>query len=501
MRRVCRSYRRLGVTQKDLLAWKVVASIVFCLIHIFLQILWQTQLSLPPKLVPFLLSNLSGRVITNAHTGSNIVFSGFILVIGVSKIENFENTLETLRTWAQKSAKAKTREDVYIHTLDALEALVTYDNAFLGVKKGNSLQVVQTRGYTVPTKYQKVPLDGEDIPSKAVSNGETMLITDIKKHPSTRQLTPEITSMMAVPLKLHNEVIGVLTIGKVEENGFDQYDALLMETLASLFSVMIKKLQIDEQLEKVKVQHEEVQTTLHKLSELRKRFISRTTRELGNPLSSIKTKIESLLQGYHGPITEEQGDQFNDIVERVDLLSQMVQDFRRISKILTLGIELEKKKCRLADTIEVALGKYETALMDEDILVIKHIEKPLHVCCDERQIIKVLRNLIENAIDYTEDTIWIRGWTKEGSVWISIEDNGPGIPEKHHKKIFDPFYVIRGENYQMTRRYEGTGLGLAVCKQIIEAHNGSIHIDSEPNEGTSFKISIPKQTKKETPAC
>ncbi|NIU84099.1 MAG: GAF domain-containing protein [Candidatus Thorarchaeota archaeon] len=498
---MCISYRRLRITKKDLFNWKVVASIVFWLINIFLQILLQMPLSLLPKLIPFFLSNLSGRVITNAHTGGNMVFSGFIFVIGFSKIENFENTLNTLHSWAQKSAQAKKKEDVYTYTLDALESIVTFDNAFLGVKKRNSLQVVQTRGYTLPKKYQRVSLDGKDIPIKAVSNGETMLVTDIKKHPSTRQLAPEITSMMAVPLKLHNEVIGVLTIGKVEENGFDQYDALLMETLASLFAVMIKKLQIDEQLEKVKVQHEELQTTLQKLSELRKRFISRTTQELGNPLSSIKTKIESLLQGYHGPITEEQGDQFNDIVESVDLLSQMVQDFRRISKILTFGIELEKKKCRLADTIEVALGRYETALMDEDILVIKHIEKPLHVRCDERQILKVLRNLIENAIDYTEDTIWIRGWTKEGMVWISIEDNGLGIPEKHHKKIFDPFYVIRGEKYQMTRRYEGTGLGLAVCKQIIEAHNGNIHIDSEPSEGTSFKISIPKQSKEETPAC
>ncbi|NIQ07619.1 MAG: HAMP domain-containing histidine kinase [Candidatus Korarchaeota archaeon] len=176
-------------------------------------------------------------------------------------------------------------------------------------------------------------------------------------------------------------------------------------------------------------------------------------------------------------------------------LNRLVNDFQQISKLRTKQITVDMQEHQLAHTIEKALVKFSNATKEEDLMVIKHIEQPLTAVYDEDRIVQVLRNLVENAIDYTEDTIWIHGTAHEERIQVSVRDDGPGIPEEEQAKIFLPFYRVHDEaRSRDTRRFGGTGLGLNICKQIVQAHGGEIHVDSNLGEGSTFTVVLPKRS-------
>ncbi|NIQ05224.1 MAG: ATP-binding protein [Candidatus Korarchaeota archaeon] len=140
-----------------------------------------------------------------------------------------------------------------------------------------------------------------------------------------------------------------------------------------------------------------------------------------------------------------------------------------------------------------ALKQYKYTSDVEEITIIKKIEQPLTAVYDEDRMIQVFHNLIDNALDYTKDTIWIQGRAHDEHIEISVRDNGPGIPEDEQDKIFQPFYRVEEEaRSRVDRRFGGTGLGLNICRQIVEAHGGEIHVDSTLGEGSTFTVTLPK---------
>jgi len=102
----------------------------------------------------------------------------------------------------------------------------------------------------------------------------------------------------------------------------------------------------------------------------------------------------------------------------------------------------------------------------------------------------VVDNLVDNAIKFTSagGKISLRFWKEEGYGVLEVSDTGIGIPKEHQKHIFERFYQVDGS---MTRRYGGTGLGLALVKEIIEAHGGQVSVESEPRKGSTFRVRLP----------
>lgn len=413
-------------------------------------------------------------------------YAALVAVRNITKRKEYEEKLATLHQWARRLNKANSMDEIFEHTLDAMEQTLGFKNAVISLKTVDSLKLTSARGFqAIPEELREISLEGKGITVKAANTGNTILVKNVTEHPDYLSVAPSIKSELAVPMKIGDQVLGVLDVESVETHAFNLQDQRLLETLASHVAVAIKELQ-----EKKK------RVSLQRLEELRDQFLAMAAHEINTPLTPIKTNLEMLLRGYFGNLTEEQNHHITQTLESVDRLMRLVNDFRRTSKLRTARISLDRKEHEIANTLKNALKQYKYASDVEEITIIKKIEQPLTAVYDEDRMIQVFHNLIDNALDYTNDTIWIHGRAHDDHIKVSVRDNGLGIPEDEQDKIFQPFYRVEEEaRSRVDRRFGGTGLGLNICKQIVEAHGGEIHVASTLGDGSTFTVTLPKTWK------
>lgn len=201
--------------------------------------------------------------------------------------------------------------------------------------------------------------------------------------------------------------------------------------------------------------------------------------EIKNPLTPMKLSIQQLLRVYdpNDPKSEEKLRAVsNSIIEQIDALTNIANEFSNFAKMPTL----KQESLNMVSLIESAKSLFEG---EAEIRILSE-EKEFMVNVDKDQFVRVFNNMIKNAIQATSDKtpeIEIRLSNKEDLLQIEIEDNGSGISESEASKIFVPYFTTKGT---------GTGLGLAMVKQIIENHGGTIDFDSEVGKGTTFYITV-----------
>lgn len=404
------------------------------------------------------------------------------------KREKARQKLEALHTWAQRLNQADTMNDIFNHTFEAMEETLGFKQATIEMKKDDHLQTVKARSFEAISPKQ-LPLDGKNIVVKTARTGKTQIVEDVRTFPEYQPRFPQTQSELATPIISQREgkVLGVLNVESEEKRSFNQQDQRLLETLASHVAVAIKELREKQR-----------RVSLQRLDELRNQFLAMASHEINTPLTPIKTNIEMLQKEYFGDLTEEQQQHITQTLSSVNRLVRLVNDFRRTSKLQTVHLTLEKEKQQFAHTIEKALKQYKHAFTEEEITLIKQIEQPLTAVYDEDRMIQVLCNLIENAFDYTDDKIWVHGRDHDDQIYVSVRDNGLGIPASEQAKIFKPFYRVEDEaRSREDRRFGGSGLGLHICKRIVEAHDGEIQVDSSPGEGSTFTVILPRYAKNE----
>ncbi|NIQ05725.1 MAG: GAF domain-containing protein, partial [Candidatus Korarchaeota archaeon] len=370
------------------------------------------------------------------------------------------------------------------NALSAVKIVPKFEFASVALVKNGVLKIKESTGFSsFPEKLRELPLDGPGLSVKAVNRRKTILVHDAHKHPDYFSSYPAVKSELAVPIKTKKEVLGVINVQSSKRNAFNQRDKRILEVLSSYVTVAIKK-----------VQEREKFVSLRRLDDLRDQFLAMAAHEINTPLTIIKAKAELLKKKWYDERTREEEREVNKLLESVDRLARIVEDFRRISKLRTGQIKLEKSQCCLSSSVNKVLECYEESIKDKGIKLEKDVKASLSAIYDEDRIVQVIQNLLENAIDYTEDTIWVEGWEENGRLCLSVRDDGPGIPEEEQERIFDPFYRVEKERYREDRLFGGTGLGLTICKRIMDAHGGEIQVSSTLGEGTTFTIWLPKRT-------
>ena len=181
-------------------------------------------------------------------------------------------------------------------------------------------------------------------------------------------------------------------------------------------------------------------------------------------------------------------------------LGKAVRNCERASKImesmlaLANGQNQEKENCRLVGLVEEVFGCLVRDFSRDGITVDKQIAADLEVWAVPAQIQQLLMNLILNAREAMlkrGGTLRIKAEQRAGAVEITVSDTGEGIEALDMKSIFEPFFTTKKEGKAPSGRL-GSGLGLAFCKRVVEAHNGTISVESKPAEGSTFKIVLPK---------
>ncbi|WP_251041018.1 HAMP domain-containing sensor histidine kinase [Bacillus sp. ISL-45] len=218
----------------------------------------------------------------------------------------------------------------------------------------------------------------------------------------------------------------------------------------------------------------------------RNEFLAAVSHELRTPLTYIKGYSDVLKKGMAN--SDEEKEEYLSIINKeAQRLSIMINDLFEMSKLQVGKFELDKRPVNLNELINKIATNLRPEVVKKGLKITLELEDGLpETKVDKERMEQVFYNLLENAVKYsTEGEITIRSFTKKDLVVVEICDTGEGIPKPELSRIWDRFYRVERSR---GRKTGGTGLGLYVVKQIIEAHGGQIQVNSRLNEGTVFTI-------------
>jgi PAS domain S-box-containing protein len=247
---------------------------------------------------------------------------------------------------------------------------------------------------------------------------------------------------------------------------------------------------------------EEYNERLQRLDRLKDDFMANTSHELRTPMTGIIGLAESMLQGSTGKLPDKTMTNLSMIVSSGKRLSNLINDILDFSKLRHKDLQLSLKEVDFHSLAGVTIAISEPIARAKPLILKNDIPEsaPL-VKGDENRLQQILFNLLGNAIKFTEKgVISISSREVDGFLEISVTDQGIGIPKERHKDIFKSFEQVDGS---IERKYGGTGLGLAVSKDLVELHNGKIDLESTPGQGSRFFFTLPiaeNQTREEQTA-
>ena len=272
-------------------------------------------------------------------------------------------------------------------------------------------------------------------------------------------------ALIAVPLKVKNKTIGVLeAVNRSDDSPFVEEDVELMTTLGAQAAVAITNAQLFQQSD----------------------LISEMVHELRTPLTSIVAYSELLLRREIPPV---QARSFVETIYQEALsLSNMTNGFLELSRLQSGRIRMDMVNFNLTDLVREVLQLLHPQTDERGLTLSATLpNQDAFVTGDRDRIRQVLVNLTSNAIKYNRDAGVVNVLVEpldEQRVCVSVSDTGRGIPEKDQTRIFEKFFRVPDSEGYAT----GTGLGLSIVKQIVEAHGGTIEVQSQVDVGTTFSF-------------
>jgi len=234
-------------------------------------------------------------------------------------------------------------------------------------------------------------------------------------------------------------------------------------------------------------------TTQKELERMKSNFLSVVSHELKTPLHSIKGFVDIILMGKTGQITETQTDFLGTVRDQTTHLQSLINDLLEFSRLESGQVQLRLTDVSVAE-VATAVVEQMKPLADEGQIRLENRvpADTLSIQADRMRIEQVLTNLIDNAIKFTpaDGVVTVDATDLGEDIQVTVSDTGIGIPADQLTSVFDRFYQVDGGS---TRHYRGTGLGLTICKHIVEHHRGRIWVESEEGMGCTFFFVLPKR--------
>jgi len=220
---------------------------------------------------------------------------------------------------------------------------------------------------------------------------------------------------------------------------------------------------------------------------VRSEFVLRASHELRTPVTGMHMAFGLLQERLHFAPESREADLLNTVTEEMQRLMQLINDLLNFSRYQNGLQKLKLAPCSIEALLEEAKARFEEQAQEQGIVLMLDIHETLpRLHADQAQLERVLDNLLDNALRHTPENGLIRLQAKrhgERAV-ISVEDNGEGIAYGQQARIFEPFV-------QVGRKKGGAGLGLALCKEIVQLHGGRMGVYSRPGQGTQFYMALP----------
>lgn len=308
-----------------------------------------------------------------------------------------------------------------------------------------------------------------------------------------------VRSLLCVPLKTADKVIGVLYGIDYISRDFSPHEINLILTFANQAALAIENAQLFTEGQQA---YEELQ----ELDKMKDEFVSIASHEIRTPLALIKGYSSTLLRFDLKLSPEKQQKFITGIDDAANRLVNLINNLLSVSRIESGRFKINPQPVNVREGIKNAVGGFQGQLGGHE-LVLNLPNDDMRARCNRDQFEQILTNLISNGIKYspTGGTITISaahlpgkpteavtevpsGEFPPGKVELRVSDQGTGIPQEHLDHIFEKFYRVETG---LTRKTQGTGLGLYICKNIVSSYGGEIWAESVPNEGTTFVIQLP----------
>jgi signal transduction histidine kinase len=220
-------------------------------------------------------------------------------------------------------------------------------------------------------------------------------------------------------------------------------------------------------------------------------FLSMVSHQLKSPLSSVLLQTSILLDGLAGEVTDKQKDLLQKIKSKMKSMAELVNDILDVCMIEE-GVHVAQiEPMKLCEILQRTVEVMQPQAQDKDIKLCVNVEEPLPMISANRSSMEaIFINLISNAIKYSPPNGVVNVSVRKDSeqLQVKVSDTGIGIEDKDILRIFDKFYREKSER---TKHISGSGLGLSIVKSAVEAHRGSIYVESEVGKGTSFTVLLP----------
>ncbi len=227
---------------------------------------------------------------------------------------------------------------------------------------------------------------------------------------------------------------------------------------------------------------------LGRLDEMKSHFMASVTHDLKSPLNRIKQRMANVEDGIYGDPPQWLYQQLENVFNDVETLQNLVHNHLDLQKIEIGKFTLEKESTPVKAFVRSTVEKHVVSFQAKGVGLYLKLNFPEHeVLIDREHMVRVIDNLLTNALKYSTrgETVSVLGRRKQSYIEIDVADQGPGIDDERKPYIFDRFYQVPGT------KVKGTGLGLTITKEIIEAHGGRIEVRDNEVKGTVFTITLP----------
>ena len=393
-------------------------------------------------------------------------------------------------------ARTLIRKEALEGTLEVLAELRPGSGCAFYALESDGLVLERTHGPHENLPVRLAP--GEGIVGAAAALHKTRCVEHADQEGAGDSRTAGV--VLACPVTYFDRVVGVLCVSAGKS--LRTHERSFVERLADALGVALNNLKQYSDLEVMSAQlgarNEELRRQTGQLDQanrLKSEFLATMSHELRTPLNAIIGFAEVLKDELAGPLNDEQREYMGDIYDSGGHLLELINDILDLSKVEAGKMELDLEALELEPVLSNSFAMVKEQALTHRLSLSADIAPDLPpLWLDERKVKQIVYNLLSNAVKFTPDggrvTLSVRRVTQGDATWLdlSVSDNGIGIDAEDQKRLFAPFVQIDGS---LGKRFQGTGLGLAMVKRLAELHGGSAHVQSAPGAGSTFTVLLP----------